>query len=179
EMAGSLTISWPVRIFVAFGMPALELAHIGKAPEVHNLIQRADRAAEHAERPAQIFELNRHCETVEDLDELSHLAQTDGVGTQVDNGVLGHRTISPPVLLAPHERTIPLFERPECLVRAQGRDQPVDVASRLALARLLDFKEIGRMDLAPVGANASLTETIVVGRHLLHQLDHLAPIAFG
>src|SRR5262249_60596224 len=75
-----------------------------------------------------------------------------------------------------HERTVALVQRPEGLLRRNGRAQLVVVPRALGLCGLLDLEEIGGMDLAAVGPDGPLAEQRVVGRGRLHLLDDLGPV---
>ena len=70
----------------------------------------------------------------------------------------------------------PSVHRPEGLV---GRDRGADlvvVARALRLGRLLHLEQVGRVDLAAVGADRALAEQRVVGRHRLHLRDDLGAV---
>src|SRR5215475_4088477 len=79
-----------------------------------------------------------------------------------------------PLLL--HERTVALVQRPEGLLRRNGRAQLVVVPRALGLRGLLHLEEVGGVNLAAVGPNRPLAEQGVVGGGRLHLLDDLGPI---
>src|SRR6185312_14755255 len=73
---------------------------------------------------------------------------------------------------AADQRAAAFLERTECLFRRDGGAQVVEIARALGLFRLLDLEQIGRMQRTPVGADRTLAEHRVVGRHLLHLRDN-------
>src|SRR5512141_740731 len=78
-----------------------------------------------------------------------------------------------PSYLLLYQRTGAFRKRPEGLVARGRSDQLVIVPRSLGFRRLLDLKQVGRMKLAPVGADRALAEQRVVGRRLLHFRHHL------
>src|SRR5262245_5441835 len=60
--------------------------------------------------------------------------------------------------LAADERTIAFLQRTKSFIGGNCRAQFVEVTRILRLLGLLDFEEVGRMQLAAVGADRSLAE---------------------
>src|SRR5258706_13835510 len=74
------------------------------------------------------------------------------------------------------ERAAAVGHRPERLVGRDRRTDLVVVVRALRLGRLLHLHEVRVVDLAAVGADRSLAEERVIGRHLLHLCDHLRAV---
>src|ERR1700731_107704 len=77
-----------------------------------------------------------------------------------------------PKALHRDQRAMAVLERPERLVGRNGGQQLVEVARILRFRRRLHLEQIGRVDLAAVGADRALAEQGVVGRQLLHLGHH-------
>src|ERR1051325_7231667 len=59
---------------------------------------------------------------------------------------------------AAHQRAVAVLERTERFIRRNGRAQVIEVARILRLGWLLHLEQIGRVDLAAVGADGALAE---------------------
>ena len=75
-------------------------------------------------------------------------------------------------VLSVDHRTAAVLQRTESLIRWNGGAQLVVVAGIFRLFRRLDLEQIGRVDLAAVGADLALAEQRIVGRKLFHLGDH-------
>ena len=69
------------------------------------------------------------------------------------------------------ERAAAVLHRTESLRRRGRRDGLVIVPRTFRLVRRLDAEQVGIVDLAAVGADFTLTEERIVGRHFLHLGD--------
>src|ERR1041384_3833022 len=70
------------------------------------------------------------------------------------------------------QRALAIGGLAERRVRRHLADQLVVVPLALGLLGLLDLVDVHRMALAAVGIDRALAEQRVVGRHLLHLVDH-------
>ena len=94
-----------------------------------------------------------------------------GDGRGLRNVIRGSR----PSGLLQH-RADALLERDEGFRRRDGGDEVVIVPRILRVRRLLHLEQIGRVDLAAVGADRALAEQRIVGRHFLHLGDDRAAV---
>src|SRR5262249_35284835 len=70
------------------------------------------------------------------------------------------------------QRAVAVLERTEGFVRRNRSAQLVEVAGIFRLTGLLHLEQIGRVQLAAVGADRALAEQRIVGWQLLHLGDH-------
>src|SRR5207244_11152505 len=80
-----------------------------------------------------------------------------------------------PSLLLLYQRTGAFRKRPEGLIAGGGSDQLVIVPWPLGFGRLLDLEQVGRMNLAGVGADRAITDKRIGGRVLFSYSYNLRP----
>src|SRR5262249_14341394 len=71
-----------------------------------------------------------------------------------------------------YQRAVAVLERTEGLVGRNGGAQLVEVARIFRLRRLLHLEQVGRVQLAAVGADRARAEQRIIGRQPLHLGDH-------
>src|ERR1700757_2232496 len=86
QMRRCLQIGGPFRVRVACGAALVVIANALVAPQMYDLVERADIAHIETDRRAEVLQLNRHRETIEYFDELRHAARADRVDAMVDEG---------------------------------------------------------------------------------------------
>src|SRR4051812_48927854 len=72
-----------------------------------------------------------------------------------------------------------LSQGPEGLLAGRRLQELVVVPRAAGLPRGLDFEEIGRVQLSPVGADGAGAEGVVLGRHGLHAAHRLSARSLG